>query len=117
MYRPGLPIAHLPPSLHPHLTINIHLVTSILKRLNPLKAPGPDRLRGRVLKNFNQLSGPLTRVFQQFLDSGSVPNQRKESAIIPNKTHPKDYIAVVLTSLLCQRTERTVGPVKKDGFR
>lgn len=64
-------------------TIDEQLVTSILHRVNSDKATGPDRLRGRVLKQFStQLSGVFTRLFQHFLDTSTVPNQWKESTII-----------------------------------
>lgn len=90
-------------------------MTSILSRVHPHKASGPDRLKGRVLRNCStQLGGVLTRLFQLLLDSGCVPNLWKESTIIPvpKKTHPKelkDYRPVALTSDLCKCMERVVG--------
>lgn len=56
-----------------HLTFAVtdkQLVTSILQT-EPTQAPGPDRLRGRVLKGCSSLlGGVLTRLFQLLLDSG-----------------------------------------------
>lgn len=58
------------------LIIDEQRLTSILHRVNPHKAPGPDGLRGRVLKYCStQLGGVLTRLFQLLLDSGCIPNQ------------------------------------------
>ena len=52
-----------------------------------------------------QLSGVLTRLFQHLLDSGCVPDQWRESTIIPiPKKAPakelKDYRPVALTSVM-----------------
>ncbi len=60
-----------------------------------------------------QLGGVLTRLFQHLLDTSTVPNQRKESTIIPipKKTRSKDlkdYRPVALTSILCKCMERAV---------
>lgn len=102
------------------LIIDEQLVTSILHRVNPHKAPGPDRLRGRVLKDCaTQLGGVLTRLFQLLLDSGCIPNQWKESIIIPipRKAHAKDmkdYRPVALTSVLCKCMEKAVGDQLSD---
>eukprot|EP00064_Thunnus_orientalis_P012682 superscaffoldBa00001974_g12717 len=95
-------------------TIDEHLVTSILCRVNPQKASGPDKLRGMVPKNCStRLSGVFTKLFQCLLDSGWVPSQWKESPItpIPKKTHAKDlndHRPVALTSVLCKCMERVV---------
>lgn len=75
------------------ITVNEKLVTSILKRVSPHKASGPDRLKGRVLKDCALQLGPvITRLFQHLLDSGCAPNQWKESLIIPipKKARAKD---------------------------
>ncbi len=111
------PITWTPETLSSPLqapTIDEQLVTSILHRVNPDKTAGPDRLRGRVLKECStQLGGVLTRLFQHLLDTSTVPNQRKESTIIPipKKTRSKDlkdYRPVALTSILCKCMERAV---------
>eukprot|EP00064_Thunnus_orientalis_P024650 superscaffoldBa00010914_g24952 len=63
-----------PSPSHKALTINGQLVTTILSTVNPHKASGPDRLRGKVLKDCSaQLSGVCTKLFQCLLDSGCVP--------------------------------------------
>ncbi|KAK7909723.1 hypothetical protein WMY93_014407 [Mugilogobius chulae] len=96
------------------LTINEQLVTSTLHRVNPSKAAGPDRLKGRVLKECStQLGGVITRLFQHLLDSGIVPRQWKESTIIPlpKKNKPQDlqdYRPIALTSVLCKCMERVL---------
>ena len=96
------------------LFIDEQLLTLILPRVNVHKASGPDRLRGRGLKVCStQLSGMLTRLFIHLLDSGCVPDQWRESTIIPipKKAHAKDlkdYRPVALTSVLCKCMERAV---------
>ncbi len=50
-----------------------------LSRIKPNKAPGPDGLRGRVLKSCaQQLRGVITQLFQTLLDRCTFPNQWKK---------------------------------------
>ena len=76
---------------------------SCFSRLNPSKAPGPDGLKGRVLKVCAQQLGPVfARLFQLFLDSMS-----KSSIIIPVSKKPSvkqmnDFRPVALTSILAK---------------
>lgn len=46
-----------------------------LKCIKPYKAPGPDGLKGRVLKIcVNELTDPLTKLFQVLLDLQTIPS-------------------------------------------
>lgn len=67
MYSTISTITWTPPTLSPPtaaLNISEHLVTSVLRKVDPNKAAGPDRLRGRVLKDCStQLGGVFTRLF------------------------------------------------------
>ena len=64
--------------------IDEELVASVLSRVNPHRAPGPDRLRGRVLKDCStQLSGVFTKLFQSLLGSSFVPHRWKETTVVP----------------------------------
>lgn len=67
--------AWTPETHSPHsLTIDEQLVTTILARVNPNKAAGPDGLQGRVLKECStQLCGVVTMLFQLLLGSSSPP--------------------------------------------
>ncbi|KAJ8349052.1 hypothetical protein SKAU_G00276410 [Synaphobranchus kaupii] len=92
----------------PLITVEKRKVTSILARVNPHEASGPDGLKGRVLREcFAQLGDVITQLFQQLLDSSCVPQVWKKSTIIPvpKKSHARvmnDFRLVVLTSVLCK---------------
>ena len=81
-------------------------VISCFPGLNPSKAPGPDGLKGRVLKVCAQQLGPVfDRLFQLFQDSMSVPRAWKSSIIVPLPKKPnvkqmKNFRPVALTSIL-----------------
>jgi len=52
----------------------------------------------------------LTHIFQQSLDSGTVPTQWKHAFVSPvfkkgNKTHPTNYRPISLTSVFCKIME------------
>lgn len=56
----------------------------MLRKVKLHKAPGPDGLKGKVLKESAvQLGHVCTRLFQIFLDSGFVPLAWKNSTVIP----------------------------------
>ena len=89
-------------------------VISIFSHLHSSKAPGPDGLKGRVLKECaNQLGGVMTKIFQLFLDASFVPRAWKETTIIPVPKKPRakalnDFRPVALTSILCKCMERVI---------
>lgn len=67
-------------------------VVYILSMLHPRKSPGPDWLKGRILKECEaQLSGVVAQLFQLFLNTSFVPRSWKETTIIPvpNNTQAK----------------------------
>ena len=50
-------------------------VIAYLTRINPNKAPGPDGLGGRLLKECTQqLRGVITMLFQHLLNTRNVPH-------------------------------------------
>ena len=87
---------------------------SCFSRLNPSEAPGPDGLKGRVIKVCAPWLGPMFAcLFHFFLYSMSVPRARKSSIIIPVPKKPnvkqmKSREDVALTSILAKCTERVV---------
>ena len=62
-------------SLSPsELSVEEEEVISCFKRINPLKAPGPDGLKGRVLKSCaDQLGHVFTYIFQLFINCHFFP--------------------------------------------
>jgi len=66
------------------ISVDEQRVVSILSKLQPRKAPGPDGLEGRILKECSaQLGGMVTQLFQLSLNTGYVPSAWKETTIIP----------------------------------
>ena len=92
------------------VTIFEDVVVSVLSR----KAPGPDDLKGKVLKVCTtQLGSVFTCLFQLLLDPQFVPCLWRLSTIIPvpkkqNATLLKDFRHVALTSVLCKCIEKIV---------
>ena len=96
------------------LTVTEEAVTACFSRVNPRKAPGPDGVKGRVLKECaSQLSQVFTGLFQLFLNNQFVPRIWKTATITPvpkktNATLLNDFRPISLTSVLCKCMERVV---------
>lgn len=89
-------------------------VGTCLSRIKPHKAPGPDGLRGKVLKTCAaQLTSVLTRLFQFLLVNCTMPTTWKVSTIrpVPKTTGSKElnnFRPIALTSVLAKCMERVV---------
>ena len=95
----------------PNIKIIVEGVKRMLQELKPQKAPGPDKISTRVLKELAEpLPKPLTEFFQHSIDSGVVPTQWKKALVTPiskkgDKHCPANYRPVSLTAV--QQTLRT----------
>ncbi|CAC5397992.1 unnamed protein product [Mytilus coruscus] len=87
----------------------------VLKHLNALKidkSPGMDKLHPRLLKeNAESLANPLCIIYNQSLESKTVPNDWKNAMIRAifkkgNKSLAKNYRPVSLTSVVCKIMEK-----------
>ena len=82
-----------------------------MKKLDPHKAPGPDKLPPLFLKQLSsELSIPLTIIFNKSISEGYVPTQWKEAEVTAifkkgNKNLSNNYRPVSLTSILCKTLE------------
>ncbi|KAM4582719.1 uncharacterized protein V3H82_006706 [Fundulus diaphanus] len=89
-------------------------VWKTLRRVNPRKAPGPENIPGRVLKECaGQLAGVLTDIFNTSLEQATVPACFKSASIIPVPKKPQvtcynDYRPVALTPIMMKCFERLV---------
>ena len=89
-------------------------VKSQFKHLNAKKAPGPDGISPRLLKNCaDQLSGVFTNIFNLSLELGKVPECFKKSVVIPVPKKPSisclnDYRPVALTYVVMKSFERLI---------
>lgn len=111
--QPPTPISpsQVPPS---PLSITAAQVRSELKRIKPRKAPGPDGIGSRLLKDCaDPLSGVITRLYNLSLSLGRVPVLWKTSCVVPvpktaRPTEPNHYRPVALTSHLMKTMERII---------
>ena len=116
-HPPPPPSQPLPP------TITADQVRSGLKRLNPRKAAGPDKVCPRLLKTCAvELGEPLRYLFDLSLRLGRAPTLWKTSCLIPvpKKPHPKDlndFRPVALTSHIMKTMERLVLQVLRPQVR
>ena len=107
---------HQPPVLQ------LHQVSSTLRRINHNKAAGPDGVSGRVLKLCaDQLAGVFLDIFNLSLQLASVPVCLKSSTIVPVPkksavTCLNDYRPVALTPVIMKCFERIVLKYIKDAI-
>ena len=105
---------NLPPVDHPiidNVTISVQGVQKLLRGLQPGKAPGPDNISPRVLKELSDEIAPiLTTIYQSSIQSGEVPSDWKEANVTPifkkgEHYEPANYRPVSLTSVCCKVME------------
>ena len=93
------------------ITIDKLLVKEKLLKLKPLSAPGPDGINPKVLIELaDELSEPLTIIFNLSLNSGVIPEVWKSANVTPiykkgSKSAPCNYRPVSLTCILCKVME------------
>ena len=86
----------------------------ILKNLDPNKAPGPDKIHGKVLKSCaKSLAIPLTILFRTSYYTCTIPKDWKSANIVPVfkkgcKNNICNYRPISLTSLVMKVYERVI---------
>ena len=89
-------------------------VLQLLKKLKPNKASGPDNISPRVLKELaEQLSKPLSELFQHSITTGDVPHQWKKATVAPvfkkgDRNSAANYRPVSLTAVCCKLCEHII---------
>jgi hypothetical protein len=89
-------------------------ILSELKNLNTSKAPGPDGISTRVLKECrDELAEPFQVLFNQSLDTAQIPNNWKQANVVPiykkgNKSEASNYRPVSLLPIISKVLERCV---------
>ena len=92
------------PSIRP-LTMGVQ---KLLCKLNVKKASGPDNISCKILRELSvEIAPVLTSIFQQSLDTGTVPLDWTKAQVIPifnkgNRHLPENYRQVLLTSVPCK---------------
>ncbi|XP_034041546.1 uncharacterized protein LOC117523963 [Thalassophryne amazonica] len=115
---------HLPqPEVqHQPLTLQLHQVTSTLRRININKAAGPDKVSGRTLKSCaDQLAEVFLDIFNLSLQLSMVPVCLKSSIIVPvpkttTITCLNNYRPVALTPVIMKCFERILLKYIKDAI-
>ncbi|KAL0172744.1 hypothetical protein M9458_033055 [Cirrhinus mrigala] len=103
-----------PPPGDQVMTLSPDSVRRSLSRINARKAPGPDNIPGRVLRDCAvELTDVFTDIFNISLNQAFVPTCFKATTIIPvpKKSSPScfnDYRPVALTPILMKCFERLV---------
>ena len=86
-------------------------VRRLLKNLKAHKAPGPDGMTPRVMKELREpVACILTTIFVKSYESGEIPDDWKNANITPIfkkgcKYYPSNYRAISLTCISCKLLE------------
>ena len=98
----------------PSITITVNGIRTLLTKLNPHKAPGPDKLHPLVLKELSSSIAPaLCRIFKASLESGIVPSDWKSANVTPlfkkgSKQMAENYRPISLTCICSKIMEHIV---------
>ena len=97
------------------IKISVAEVRTLLKELDPHKAPGPDKIATFILKECaEELATPLTYIFESSLRTGEVPIEWRIADIIAiykkkgDRKRAKNYRPVSLTSVVCKVLEKII---------
>ena len=94
--------------------ITVNGILKLLKQLNPYKAPGPDNLSPRILKELATEVAPLLQlIFQKSLLTGNIPDDWRTANVSPvykkgPKTKAENYRPISLTSICCKIMEHII---------
>ena len=96
------------------ITVDPKGVTKLLNNLNIHKAPGPDGLSARVLKECSSEIAPiLACIYNESLAQGAVPDDWRQANVAPvfkkgEKYHAANYRPVSLTCICCKTLEHII---------
>ena len=94
--------------------VDINCVLNLLRKQNPHKTMGPDKLHARILKELaEQIAEPLTHIYNASIKSGKVPDEWKHalvSAIFKkgDRNLPSNYRPISLTCHVCKILEKII---------
>ena len=97
-----------------HVTISTSGIEKLLRNLDPTKAPGPDRISPRILREVaTEIAPALSHLFQVSLDTGAVPEDWKNAHVSPvfkkgERYKAENYRPISLTSIPCKILEHVL---------
>ncbi|MCG8034729.1 MAG: reverse transcriptase family protein [Candidatus Thiodiazotropha taylori] len=106
----------------PDIEISNSGIETLLKKLNPNKASGPDQISPRLLKELNHELAPiLTKIFSCSLETGIVPDDWKTALVAPvykkgPKHKPSNYRPISLTCISSKLMEHILVSNIMDHF-
>jgi len=120
----GRDTVHLPQpeAQHQSLVLQLHQVSSTLRKINTNRAAGPDKVSSRTLKSCaDQLANGFLDIFNQSLQLSTVPVCLKSSTIVPVPkksaiTCLNDYHPIALTPVIMKCFERILLKHIKDAI-
>lgn len=98
----------------PPVVVDAPGIVKLIETLPNHSSPGHDGINVKFLKNTSALSSIiLARIFQQSIDSSSLPPMWKIGKIVPvfksgDKTNPVNYRPISLTSVCCKLLEHVI---------
>lgn len=105
------------------LNITPDLVSQKIERLNPNKAPGPDKIYPKVIKELSEIIAcPLSMIFNKSLNEGIVPEDWKMANVTSifkkgDRTCAANYRPISLTSIICRLMESILRDAILDHLR
>ena len=96
------------------ITVDPKGVTKLLNNLNIHKAPGPDGLSARVLKECSSEIAPiLACIYNESLAQGAIPDDWRQANVAPvfkkgEKYDAANYRPVSLTCICCKTLEHII---------
>ena len=106
-------VEHLDPNLH-DIIFETNEIEKQLQGLNPSKAPGPDNLPTKILKDFaHDLAPSITTLFNSSISEGTVPSAWKHANVIPlhkkgDKHTTSNYRPISLLPVISKVLERCI---------
>lgn len=110
----NLPFVNTSAPSMPPINITTEGIVKLLKELKPQKAPGPDNITPRVLKECADSVAPLLQqIYQKSLSTGMLPDDWRNANVSPifkkgNRSDPSNYRPVSLTSIPCKLLEHII---------
>ncbi|XP_011674653.1 uncharacterized protein LOC586335 [Strongylocentrotus purpuratus] len=95
----------------PDIVITLKGIEMMLKKLKPHKAPGPDGITPRILKQLSRVIAPILRIIYRLsYDTGEIPDDWHKGNVVPvykkgDRTDPSNYRPISLTCICCKMME------------